>query len=91
MRGDRLILIVESQSDNFCATVCVQATHLEARGKTILEEGSKNTFKGKGKDKGFKGKGKKNACIKKEGEKLTCKHCSKEVTMKLIVGSFIPK
>lgn len=40
--------------------------------------GSKNPFKGKGKEKGFKGKANKNASIKKEGEKLTCKHCSKE-------------
>jgi hypothetical protein len=41
--------------------VCVQATHLEARGKNTPEEGSKNPFKGKEKEKGFKGKGKK--CI----------------------------
>ena len=58
--------------------VCVQDTHIEARGKNTPEEGSKNLFKGKGKENGFKGKGKKNASIKKEGEKLTCKHCSKE-------------
>ena len=46
--------------------VCVQATHLEARGKNIQEEGSKkNPFKGKVKEKGGKWKGKKNACIKK--------------------------
>lgn len=59
--------------------VCVQATHLGARGKNIPEEGSKNPFKGKGKEKSFKGKGKKNASIRKEGEKIACKHCSKEV------------
>ena len=29
--------------------VCVQATHLEARGKNIYEEGRNNTFKGKNK------------------------------------------
>ena len=58
--------------------VCVQATHLEARGKNIQEEGSKKKpFKDKGKDKGGKWKGKKNASIKKEKEKLTCKKCSK--------------
>ena len=46
--------------------VCVQATHLEARGKNIQEEGSKKKpFKGKGKEKGGKWKGKKNASIKK--------------------------
>ena len=44
--------------------VCVQATHLEARGKSTPEEGSKNPFKGKGKEKGLKGKRKKNASIK---------------------------
>ena len=59
--------------------VCVQATHLEARGKNISEEGSKKKpFKGKGKEKGGKWKGKKNASVKQEGEKITCKHCSKE-------------
>ena len=58
--------------------VCVQATHLEARGKNTPEEGSKNRFKSKGKEKAFKGKGKKHASIKKEGEKITCKHCSRE-------------
>ena len=56
--------------------VCVQATHLEARGKNTPEEGSKKPFKGKEKEKGFKGK--KNASIKKEGQKTICKHCSRE-------------
>ena len=56
--------------------VCVQATHLEERGKKIPEEGSKNPFKCKEKENGFKGK--KNASIKKEGEKTICKHCSRE-------------
>lgn len=59
--------------------VCVNATHLEARGKNISQEGSKKPFKSGDKGEGkFKGKGKKNASIKKEGEKLTCNHCSKE-------------
>ena len=44
--------------------LCVQANHLEARGKNVSEEGSKKSFKGKEKEKGFKGK--KNASIKKE-------------------------
>ncbi len=55
--------------------MCVQATHLEERGKNTLEKGSRNPFKGKVKEKGFKGK--KNASIKKEGEKTICKHCSR--------------
>ena len=36
--------------------VCVQATHLEARGKNIFEEGRKKPFKGKNKENTFKGK-----------------------------------
>ena len=58
--------------------VHVQATNLEASGKNISEEGRKKPFKGKAKEKTSKGKNKKNASIKKEGEKVTCKHCSKE-------------
>ena len=46
--------------------VCVQATHLEARGKNTPEEGSKKSFKSKGKENGFRGKRKKNTSIKKE-------------------------
>ena len=42
--------------------VCVQATHLEARGKNIPEEGRKKTFKGKSKEKTPKGKNKKCIC-----------------------------
>ena len=57
--------------------VCVQATHLEARGKKIFEESRKKPFKGKKKEKTSKGKRKKNASVKKEGEKLVCEHCSK--------------
>ena len=56
--------------------VCVQATHLEARGGNTPEEGSKSSFKGKEKQKGFKGN--KNVSIKKEGEKTICKHYSRE-------------
>ena len=54
--------------------VCVQAMHLDARGKNIEEKGESE---GKGKEKGGKWKGKKNASIKKEKEKPTCKNCSK--------------
>ena len=59
--------------------VCVQATHLEARGKNVSEETSEKSFnfgeKGKWK---FKGKDKKNDAVKKEEENITRKHCSKE-------------
>jgi hypothetical protein len=59
--------------------VCVQATHLEARGRNDTHEGNKKTFNhgDKGKKK-FKGNGKKNVVVKKEGEKFTCKHFSKD-------------
>jgi len=59
--------------------VCVQETHLEARGKFFNEETSEKSFKSREKGKGkFKGNDKKNVSFKKEGEKLTCKHFSKE-------------
>jgi hypothetical protein len=59
--------------------VCVHATHLEARGKNTPQEGRKKPFVNgdKGKRK-FKGNGMKNASVKKEGGKLTCKQCSKD-------------
>jgi hypothetical protein len=59
--------------------VCVHATHLEARGMNEYQEGSKKPFynRDKGKRK-FKGIGKKNASVRKEGENITCKHCSKD-------------
>jgi hypothetical protein len=59
--------------------VCVQATHLEARGRNDTHVGNKKTFShgDKGKKK-FKGNGRKNVVVKKEGEKFTCKHCSKD-------------
>jgi hypothetical protein len=58
--------------------VCVQETQLEARGRNERQEGSMEPFVhgDKGKKK-FKGNGRKNASVKKEGQKLTCKHCSK--------------
>ena len=58
--------------------VCVQDTHLEERGKSISDDKSESSLETREKGKGrFKGKGKKNACIKMEKEKLTCKHCFK--------------
>ena len=58
--------------------VCVHATHLEARGMNEYQEGRKKPFYNGDKGKRqFKGIGKKNASVKNEGEKLTCKHCSK--------------
>ena len=70
--------------------VCVQATHLESRGKNIQEEGSKkNPFKGKKKEKGGKWKGKTNEIMKKEGEKNICNIVPKRGMMKPTVGNYI--
>jgi hypothetical protein len=59
--------------------VCVQDNHLEERGRNETHEGNKKPFSrgDKGK-KMFKGNRKKNDVVKKEGEKFTCKHCSKD-------------
>ena len=53
--------------------VCVQAKHLEARGKQNIEEKGESEGKGKGK---FYGRGKRNSSVKKEKEKITCKNYS---------------
>jgi hypothetical protein len=59
--------------------VCVQATHLDAIGRNDTHEGNKKTFShGDKGNKNFKGNGRKNVVVKKEGEKFTCKHCSKD-------------
>jgi hypothetical protein len=52
---------------------------LEARGRNDIHEGNKKTFNhgDKGKKK-FKGNGRKTTAVKKEGEKFTCKYCSKD-------------
>ena len=49
--------------------VCVQATHLEARGENTFDEGRNKPFKGKNKDKTFKGKGKRNSSSNKRVKK----------------------
>ena len=76
---------------NYLDDVCVQTTHLEARGKNTSVESSKNPFKSKGKEKAFKGKEKKMRLSKKKERKLHAKIVLERVTMKLIVGSFILK
>jgi hypothetical protein len=52
---------------------------LEERWRNEPQEGRKKPFYNgdKGKKK-FKGNGKKNALVRKEGEKITCKHRSKD-------------
>jgi hypothetical protein len=50
--------------------VCVQETHLEARGKNTPQEGSNKPFYNGDKIKRkFKGNGKNNSLVKKEGGK----------------------
>ena len=57
---------------------------------SVPQETSKKPSKSRDKGKGkFKDKVKKNAIVKKEGDKLTCKHCSKIAMMKTIVGNYI--
>ena len=56
--------------------VCVQATHLEARGKHDDDSFMKKSYKFDNKNK-RKDKGKETATITKEGEKPTCSHCHK--------------
>jgi hypothetical protein len=59
--------------------VCVQATHLESRGKNVQSDFTKKQPSKfiEGKFKG-KGKGKKATTVKKEETKPTCSHCKKE-------------
>ena len=62
--------------------VCVEATHLEERGKKNLDENGENEFKGKWKKK-------RNENVKKEKGKFFCKYYSKLAMMRTIVGNFI--
>ena len=58
--------------------ICVQATHLEVRGKQSIDEKSESFLEYEGKGKGkFNVRGKRNNPTKREKEKLTCKHFSK--------------
>jgi hypothetical protein len=70
-----ILVFNPSNLDEFC----VQETHLEERGRNEPQECRKNPFRhgDKGKRK-LNGNGKKNSSVKKEGEKLTCKHYSKD-------------
>ena len=58
--------------------VCVQATHMESKGKNTKENFSKKPFKTYGNKFKGKGKGKHAATVKKEREKTTCTHCQKK-------------
>ena len=69
--------------------VCVQATHIETKGKNTKEKFSKKHFKLNGNKFKGNGKGKHTTNVKKEGEKPTCTHCHKKVTMLTNVGKFI--
>ena len=55
--------------------VCVQATHIETKGKNTKEKFSKKPFKPYGNKSTGKGKGKYTSTVKKEGDKPTYTHC----------------
>jgi hypothetical protein len=58
--------------------VCVQATHLENRGKHVQEDPTKKPSNFPQKTfKKFKRKGKKTATVTREGEKPSCTHCKR--------------
>ena len=58
--------------------VCVQATHIETKGKNTKENFSKEPFKPNGNNSNCNGKGKHTATVKKEGDKPTDTHCQKK-------------
>ena len=62
--------------------VCVQATHLEARGKQNFDGNEECEFKGKWKKK-------RNANSRKEKGKISVKIVLKQAMMRTIVGNFI--
>lgn len=72
--------------------VCVQATHLEARGKNIFEEISEKSFKSGNKGKGkFKGKDKKILQSRKRKKNSHVNIVQKKAMMKTTVGNFHPE
>ena len=58
--------------------VCVQATHIETKGKNTKESFSYKPFKPNGNKFKGKGKGEHTTTVEKEGEKPTCTHCQKK-------------
>ena len=58
--------------------VCVQATHMDSKGKNTKESFSKKPFKLEGNKFKGKRKSKHTATVKKEGEKPTCTHFQKK-------------
>jgi hypothetical protein len=58
--------------------VCVQATHIETKGKNTKENFSNKSFKPDAKKFKGKWKSKHTATLKKEGDKPTCTHCQKK-------------
>ena len=58
--------------------VCVQATHIETKGKNTKDKFSKKPFKLDGNNSKGKGKGKHTTTMKKKGENPTCSPCHKK-------------
>jgi hypothetical protein len=72
--------------------VCVQATHLEERGRNETHEGNKKPFShGDKRKRKFKGNGKKNPVLRKREKNLHANIVQKMAMMKTIVGNFILK
>ena len=57
---------------------CVQATHMESKGKNTKEKFSKQPSKPYGNEFNGKGKCKHSTTVKKEGEKSICTHFQKK-------------
>ena len=66
--------------------VCIQATHLEARGKQSIDEKSESEGKRKGK---IYGRGKRNSFVKERRKKSHAKTVQRLAMMNTIVGNFI--
>ena len=69
--------------------VCVQATHLEARGKNVREEGKNNHLRVVKNERVSKENKRKIHPLKKKGIKPHVNIVAKRVMMKSTIGSFI--
>ena len=71
--------------------VCVQATHLEARGKNIYEEGREKPFKGKTKRRSGKVKEKRMHMLRNREKNWFVNIFQKKSIMKINIGNYILK
>ena len=71
--------------------VCVQATHLESRGKNITNEGRKKPFKGKKNRRPQKVKEKRMHMSRKREKKWSINIVQVKAMMKIVFGNYILK